>query len=146
MINRRLLFYCCALVVLLVDRSSARQPNVLVISLDTLRADSLGSYGYRYDTSPFLDELAAQGVRFHNAFVNCHPTPPSHTTARGWAKTYHRSLSTSKQCSSAPFVSVTLPVYWNHIAHSTTASAPLHKFRQHWETQTHMMISFVTKM
>jgi arylsulfatase A-like enzyme len=38
--------------------------NVLFILIDTLRADRLGSYGHENDTSPALDRLAAQGVRF----------------------------------------------------------------------------------
>ncbi|MEM1204493.1 MAG: sulfatase [Acidobacteriota bacterium] len=62
------------------EAPKVRRPNVLVISLDTLRADRLGSYGYHRDTSPFLDELAARGIRFENAIVNTHGTPPSHTT------------------------------------------------------------------
>jgi len=62
------------------DPESARSPNVLLISLDACRADHLGSYGYSRDTSPFLDRVAAEGVRFEWAFVNTHGTPPSHTT------------------------------------------------------------------
>ena len=38
--------------------------NLLFIVIDTLRADHLGSYGYARDTSPALDDLAAEGVRF----------------------------------------------------------------------------------
>jgi arylsulfatase A-like enzyme len=57
-----------------------RRPNILLISLDALRADHLGSYGYDRDTSPFLDQLAAGGLRFGWSFVNTHGTPPSHTT------------------------------------------------------------------
>jgi arylsulfatase A-like enzyme len=38
--------------------------NVLFILIDMLRADHLGSYGYRRDTSPTLDRLAASGVRY----------------------------------------------------------------------------------
>lgn len=61
--------------------ASASTPrNVLLISLDALRADHLSSYGYERPTSPFLDELAAGGRRFATAFVNTHGTPPSHTT------------------------------------------------------------------
>ena len=60
------------------DRPSP--PNILLISLDTLRADHLSSYGYSRETSPFLDELAGRGVRFENAFVNTHSTQPSHAT------------------------------------------------------------------
>jgi len=59
---------------------SGKQPNILLISLDTLRADHLSSYGYTRPTSPFLDELAGKGVLFENAFVNCHSTAPSHMT------------------------------------------------------------------
>ncbi len=55
-------------------------PNILLISLDTLRADHVGAYGYARETTPFLDALAGDGVLFRNAFVNCLPTPASHTT------------------------------------------------------------------
>jgi arylsulfatase A-like enzyme len=54
--------------------------NVLVISLDTLRADRLGAYGYPRLTSPFLDSLAKRGTLFTRAYVNSHGTPPSHAS------------------------------------------------------------------
>jgi arylsulfatase A-like enzyme len=50
----------------------------LLISIDTLRADHLGCYGYGRDTSPFLDSLARRGVLFENAFVQLPGTLPSH--------------------------------------------------------------------
>ena len=56
------------------------RPNVLLISLDACRADHLSSYGYSRQTSPFLDQLAAEGLLFSNAFANTLATPPSHTT------------------------------------------------------------------
>jgi arylsulfatase A-like enzyme len=63
------------------DPTPASGPrNVLLISIDALRADRLGAYGYERETSPFLDELAGRGTRFANAFVNTLATPPSHTT------------------------------------------------------------------
>ena len=55
-------------------------PNILLISLDTLRADHVGAYGYERDTTPFLDELAASGLLAENAFINTLGTTPSHTT------------------------------------------------------------------
>lgn len=58
----------------------ADPPNILLISIDALRADHLSCYGYDRHTSPVLDGLAAQGTRFSKAFVNTHGTPPSHTT------------------------------------------------------------------
>lgn len=54
------------------------QPHVLLISLDTLRADHLGAWGYDRPTSPFLDELARFGVRFDQAFSHSPTTAPSH--------------------------------------------------------------------
>jgi arylsulfatase A-like enzyme len=44
-----------------------RLPNVLVVSIDTLRADRLSAYGYRRPTSPAIDRLLASGVRFDQA-------------------------------------------------------------------------------
>ena len=43
--------------------------NVLLITIDTLRADHLGSYGYRRATSPNLDALARRGVAFDQAYT-----------------------------------------------------------------------------
>jgi arylsulfatase A-like enzyme len=45
----------------------AQRPNLLLITVDTLRADHVGSYGYARDTTPNLDALAAQGLRFTRA-------------------------------------------------------------------------------
>ena len=53
--------------------------NVLVISIDTLRADALGSYGGRAAT-PVLDALAASGARFESAHAHAVMTLPSHTS------------------------------------------------------------------
>lgn len=57
-----------------------QRPNVLFLSLDTLRADRLGCYGYERDTSPRLDELAARGVLFSDTMSAAPTTLPSHVT------------------------------------------------------------------
>lgn len=54
------------------------RPNVVILSIDTLRARSVGAYGYGRDTSPFLDSLAARGTRFQNAITTSVTTGPSH--------------------------------------------------------------------
>lgn len=54
------------------------RPHVILISVDTLRADHLGCYGYAPRTSPRLDEFARQSVRFANAFSQASWTLPSH--------------------------------------------------------------------
>ncbi len=51
------------------DPVAAGKPlNVILIVVDTLRADHLGCYGYERDTSPFIDSLAGEGVLFERAF------------------------------------------------------------------------------
>jgi arylsulfatase A-like enzyme len=54
--------------------------RVLLISLDTLRADHTGFGGYSKPTTPFLDTLAAEAVVFDNHFANSNCTLPSHAT------------------------------------------------------------------
>ena len=56
----------------------ASRPNVLLISLDTLRADSLGCYGYERPTSPNIDGLAGRSTLFRYAVSQAPWTRPSH--------------------------------------------------------------------
>ncbi len=53
--------------------------RVLYIDIDCLRPDHLGCYGYHRDTSPNIDRVAAQGVRFDNVYVSDAPCLPSRT-------------------------------------------------------------------
>jgi arylsulfatase A-like enzyme/Flp pilus assembly protein TadD len=55
-----------------------RDLNVLLITIDTVRADRLGCYGYAGAGTPNLDRLAAEGVRFANAYAQVPLTLPSH--------------------------------------------------------------------
>jgi arylsulfatase A-like enzyme len=56
----------------------ARRPNLVLISLDTLRARSLGLHGYGRDTSPFLDSLAEESAIFEQAMTTAATTSPAH--------------------------------------------------------------------
>jgi len=58
----------------------ANRPNVLLIVLDTQRADVLSSYGYHRVTTPHLDSLAAEGVLFERAFATSSWTLPTHVS------------------------------------------------------------------
>ncbi|MFT7462043.1 MAG: choline-sulfatase [Pseudohongiellaceae bacterium] len=53
-------------------------PSVVVVSLDTLRADHLGCYGYHRDTSPNIDAFAKDGILFERAYAPMSTTLPSH--------------------------------------------------------------------
>ncbi len=55
-------------------------PDVLLITIDTLRADRLGVYGYPLDTSPHIDALAAQGAVFDRAIAAAGRTTPAHAS------------------------------------------------------------------
>jgi arylsulfatase A-like enzyme/Tfp pilus assembly protein PilF len=57
-----------------------RRPNVLLVTIDTLRADHLGCYGYADARTPVLDGLAARGVRFATAVAHGPLTAPSHAS------------------------------------------------------------------
>lgn len=59
---------------------SADAPNLILISVDTLRADRLGCYGYDRPTSPTIDQLAAEGVVFDDASTTSPWTLPSHAS------------------------------------------------------------------
>ena len=60
--------------------TSAARPNVLVISIDSLRADHLGTYGYGRDTSPTIDALARAGSVFEHAASQAPWTLPAHAS------------------------------------------------------------------
>jgi arylsulfatase A-like enzyme len=60
--------------------SAPDAPNIMVIVVDTLRADHLSSYGYLRPTSPNIDHLAQQGVLFESAFSTAPWTAPSHAS------------------------------------------------------------------
>ena len=58
----------------------AAAPNVLLVTIDTLRADRLGCYGYKGAVTPNLDGLAARGALFPVAVAHAPLTAPSHAS------------------------------------------------------------------
>jgi len=66
-----------ALVAFCSTSEQAAPPNVLLLSVDTLRADHLGCYGYEKPTSPNIDSLATQSLVFDNAVCEVPLTAPS---------------------------------------------------------------------
>jgi arylsulfatase A-like enzyme/Tfp pilus assembly protein PilF len=64
--------------------------NVLLITIDTLRADRLGCYGSVHSKTPYIDALAARSVLFARAFAHTSTTLPSHTNILlGTTPLYH---------------------------------------------------------
>jgi arylsulfatase A-like enzyme len=72
-------------------------PNVLVIVVDTLRADHLSSYGYSRQTSPNIDKLAQAGVLFENAIAPSSWSLPSHASLVTGSPVHEHGLGNVKR-------------------------------------------------
>jgi choline-sulfatase len=59
--------------------STSRRPNLVLVTIDTLRPDHLHCYGYDQIQTPNIDSLASQGLRFTQAFTPIPITLPSHS-------------------------------------------------------------------
>jgi choline-sulfatase len=62
------------------EAGPAAAPNVLLVTIDTLRADHVGCYGFGPAVTPTLDGLAARGARFATAVAHAPLTAPSHAS------------------------------------------------------------------
>ena len=82
-------------------RAGAPRHNILVVSIDSLRADHVGAWGYRRATTPAIDRLAARGTRFAWAFTSSPTTRPAIT-----------SLLTGRHPSTLPWVR-RVKLIWN---------------------------------
>ena len=77
---RRIVLVAVADCVLLAAGCTRTPTNVILITIDTLRADHLGAYGYVRDTSPTLDALAGEGTRFARCYAQSVTTRASHAS------------------------------------------------------------------
>lgn len=79
---KKYFFLAFCILVLLLPGCTKKQakPNILLITIDTLRRDHLGCYGYQLDTSPFIDSLAKEGVVYKNVVTPLPLTDGSHAT------------------------------------------------------------------
>ncbi|HSD30250.1 MAG TPA: sulfatase-like hydrolase/transferase [Vicinamibacteria bacterium] len=65
---------------LLLAAAVSSAPNVVLVTIDTLRADRVGAYGHRGAQTPTLDRLAREGVLLEDVVVQVPQTRPSHAT------------------------------------------------------------------
>lgn len=63
-----------------VRTSSAAGAPIILVSIDTLRSDRLGVYGYEHAETPSIDAFAHDGILFERAYSHCPLTLPSHTS------------------------------------------------------------------
>src|SRR5688500_4577551 len=80
----RLCAAAAALLLLTCSRPPAARPlrnaNILVVTLDTTRADRIGAYGYEKASTPNLDRLAGEGFLFEDCITPSAYTLPSHSS------------------------------------------------------------------
>lgn len=81
---------------------SAAPPDILLISVDTLRADRLGCYGATAVDTPAIDSLARQGVRFSNAFSPVPLTLPAHWTLHTGLEPWHHGVADNGMAADLP--------------------------------------------
>jgi arylsulfatase A-like enzyme len=74
--------------------SVGNEANVLLITIDTLRADHLGCYGYSQPTSHTIDALARKGVQFDNCVSQSSVTPVSHASILTGQNPYRHGVRT----------------------------------------------------
>ncbi len=86
--------------------SPASHPNVLLVSIDTLRADHLSAYGYERETSPNIDALAAGGALFTQAISPSSWTLPTHATMLTGIPLPHHGVNSDEDRLSASVVTL----------------------------------------
>jgi len=77
--------------------------RILYIDIDSLRPDHLGCYGYHRETSPNIDVLAHQGVRFDNCYISDAPCLPSRTALWSGRTGFHTGVVNHGGVASEPF-------------------------------------------
>jgi choline-sulfatase len=73
-------------------RKASSAPNVLLVTIDTLRADHIGAYGAKNVETPTIDRLARQGVLFEHAYSQVPLTLASHTSLLTGTFPFHNGV------------------------------------------------------
>jgi arylsulfatase A-like enzyme len=122
-----------------------RGHDIVLVTIDALRADHVSAYGYKRRTTPYIDALAQKGVRFEHAYC---PTPhTSYSVSSMMTGKYMKSLlalrdEATGNDETAQDVRETWPVYLQRYGYRTAAFYPPavffideHRFRQMRDTQ-----------
>lgn len=78
------------------------RPNVILISIDTLRPDHLGCYGYARNTTPALDAFRSESVLFRSVIASAPSTLPSHASLFTSLAPQHHGASHTRSTPLAP--------------------------------------------
>ncbi len=95
--------------------------NVVLVTIDSLRASHLSAYGYHKPTSPHLDALAREGIRFENAFAAGIPTMPSFTTLLSGLHPLRHGITAHASSQRVPPEVQFLAQYFKKLGYATAA-------------------------
>lgn len=101
---------------------SAPHSHVIVISIDTLRADHMSCYDYFRESSPHIDALAEQSVLFEKVYSHSNNTGPSHMTMLSGVLPYVHGVEHKQENSLAPGAPY-LPEILSNLGYKTAAFA-----------------------
>ncbi len=91
--------------VLASTSAQPERPNLILISIDCLRPDHMGAYGYQRDTTPNIDRFAEDGVVFETAVATSSWTLPTHMSMlTGLVPSFHRATKWEKLDTSVPYL------------------------------------------
>lgn len=94
-----------------------KNPNIILISIDTLRSDHLSCYGYQRTTTPHIDKIAEKGVLFKNGYSTAVWTPPAHASMlTGYYPSQHKVIHQNKLNDDIPTVAQLLKKQGYHTA------------------------------
>jgi arylsulfatase A-like enzyme len=114
--------------------------NVLMISLDILRNDHLGSYGYKRGTSPNLDRLAQQSALFENSIAQSYLTPVAHMSVfTGQYPRFHGMVSF--EVTRDQVVKRTLPEILKYYGYETAAVMSSPEFFMRFDTEAGKIVN-----
>ncbi len=118
------------------DIEGAGNMNIVMFVIDTLRADHLGCYGYFRNTSPTIDSLAAEGVRFSDSHATAVATGPGFTSIiTGLSPIHHKFYLTPFNIPNAINFDDDIPtlaeMIWDNGGYTTAAFDNLMNFRSH---------------
>ncbi|MBN1485068.1 MAG: sulfatase, partial [Chloroflexia bacterium] len=114
----------------LESAAAAERPNVLLISIDTLRGDHVSGNGYARQTTPTLDRLASEGVRFARAYSHSNHTNPSHSTML--TGLYPRSHGVINNRTALPFEVRTIPERLGEAGYHTVGAVSVYHLGPVW--------------
>ena len=111
------------------------RPSIVLITLDTTRADHLGCYGYQaYPTSPRIDALAQEGVVFEMAIAQAAVTPVSHASILTGLNPYHHGVRVLHGAAQYKLeeAQVTLPEILREVGYETGAFVSAFPVTEHF--------------